>query len=374
MESATLAETREFVSAMNHFVSGVAVVTTLDGDRPVGATVAAVAPISSDPPMVMVSLSSSSSTAAAIIARGSFAINILGEDEASLAGTFAARGVDKFAGIAPAADALGNPLVPHGVAVISCRVAEVIEEGSHREIRGVAAAVHASGGNPLAYFRGSFAHVQTDADRSLLDALRSHVLELRSDSDHVLDPDALAAAHAASRGEVLRALSRLKSEALVEREDGIYRVSRVSDAVVDAAYEAKLALEIGVASQVIDRLTEADIRVLRAHLDIVQTAAVTAAETDDVDQLVDALDQFGEVFIGLAGSAPLVRAYRSLGLPGIDRRTISRAMLHDVPPAGGFGAVLEGLERHDLEMVLKALRSERRTPAYVRVEARKKEI
>jgi len=96
----------EFVTAMNCFTSGVAVVTSRDDGQPVGATVAAIAPIASDPATVMVSLSSTSRTALAILRTRTFAINILDEDAAAVAGRFATRDADRFAGLKFADDAL----------------------------------------------------------------------------------------------------------------------------------------------------------------------------------------------------------------------------------------------------------------------------
>ncbi|WP_442575797.1 flavin reductase [Microbacterium sp. F51-2R] len=371
-ETVTSVSPTDFVSAMNHFASGVAVVTArLDG-RPVGATVAAIAPIASDPPTVMVSMSVTSGTAAAIIESGSFAVNVLDEDSAMLAGVFASRVPDKFVGIDVDDDCLGSPLLAHRVAAISCRVVDAVASGSHWELRGRTVAVDVTGGNPLAYYRGAFAHVDTDADRTVLDAVRAHVLSVRTDNDHHLDPDALATSFAVSRGAVLRALSRLKSEALVDREDGVYYVTGVSDEVVDAAYAAKLVLELGVACQIVERITDSEVAGLRDRLTAVGAAAALNGD-DAIERLVTALDDAGEYFVGLAGSDPLLRAYRSLGLPGIDRRTITRAMLANIAPGGELEGVVEALERRDLAALMDALRSERRKPAYVRARAGEKE-
>ncbi|MCC2030057.1 flavin reductase [Microbacterium sp. YMB-B2] len=364
-ETTTAVASDEFVTAMNHFASGVAVVTSRRGQWPVGATVAAIAPISSDPPVVMVSMSVASSTAAAIIDKGAFTVNVLDEDAAMLAGVFASRAPDKFAGLEWDEDGLGNPVLHQRVASISCMVLDAVSSGSHWELRGQAVDVDIRGGNPLAYYRGAFAHLHTDADRAVLDAVCAYVLAVRTDKDHRLDPDLLASELSVSRGAILRALSRLKSDALVERVDGAYYIAGVSDEVVDAAYAAKLILEIGVASHVVDRITDDDVLSLRARLSSVHAAASAEGE-ESLEKLVAALDGVGEFFVGLAGSEPLVRAYRSLGLPGIDRRTITRTMLANIPPGGGFEAVVDALERRDLPAVLEALRSERRTPAFVR--------
>ena len=48
--------TDTFRRVMGHFVTGVTVVTALDGERPFGITVNALSSVSLDPPLVMVAL------------------------------------------------------------------------------------------------------------------------------------------------------------------------------------------------------------------------------------------------------------------------------------------------------------------------------
>jgi len=355
----------EFVAAMNHFTSGVAIVTSRDAQGPVGATAAAIAPIASDPPTVMVSLSSTSGTAAAILGARTFAINVLDEDAAALAGRFATRAVDKFENLAVESDVLGNTVLPHSVAVLSCRLVDAIDAGSHREIRAQVVDVDVRGGNPLAYYRGSFAHLRTEADAALLQAIRMHVLSLRTDEVQLLDPDALAEQFATPRGAVLRALSSLRAETLVERREGTYYVASVSEDLVDRTYEAKLAIEMGVAAQIIDRVTDDQVEGLRERLRGLRHLA-PGGDAENIDDYVAGLNDLCEAFVGLAGSQPLLHAYHALGLPGIDRRTITRAIFAHIPPGGGFEAVVDGLAARDLQSVLDALRSDRRKPAYVR--------
>ncbi|ORW60037.1 hypothetical protein AWC21_11400 [Mycolicibacterium peregrinum] len=355
----------EFVTAMNCFTSGVAVVTSRDDGQPVGATVAAIAPIASDPATVMVSLSSTSRTALAILRTRTFAINILDEDAAAVAGRFATRDADRFAGLKFADDVLGNPVLAGRVAALSCRIVDAIPAGSHWEFRASVVGVDTVDGNPLAYYRGNFAHLRTEADRSVLDTVRARVLALRTDSAHVLDPDELARDLGASRGTILRALSALKSEGLTERVDGVHSVAAVPDEVVDDAYQAKLVIELGVAAQIIGRITDNDVATLRALLQPIRRAG-PGGSAESIPDLVSALHDCAEVFVGLAGSESLLRAYRSLGLPGIDRRTITAAIFANISPTGGFEEVVEGLERRDLTAVITALRSQRRSPAFVR--------
>lgn len=362
-------EPAQFVAAMNHFVSGVGVVTSRDEGRPVGATVAAIAPIASDPPTVMMSMEAGSSTAAVIARSGVVTINVLDGDGAAVAGRFATRGADKFVDLETVDDELGNPLLPGRVAALSCRIVDAVPTGSHCEFRAVVVAADITGDAPLAYYRGAFAHLVTEADRSVLASVRASALSLRSDTAHTIDPEALGEEIGAARGAVLRALSTLRSEGLVERVDGTYRTAAVPDDVVDRAYEAKLAIELGVAQLVVERITDQDVTDLRAALSDILDAAPGGPD-EGVEALVAALNAFEERLVGLAGGEPLVRAFRSLGLPGIDRRTITDAIFAKVPPTGGLEAVVDGLERRDLPAVVRALRDDRRTPAHVRSTAR----
>ena len=365
----------DFVFAMNHFTSGVAVVTALGEPGHVGATVAAIAPIASDPPTVMVSLSATSGTARAVERAGTFAINVLDDDSATVAGQFATRGADKFGGLEVGADVHGNAVLTQAVAVLSCRVLDVVEVGSHREFRARVVDVDVRGGSPLAYYRGGFARVQTEADVALTRAIRAHVLSVRTEETRPLDVDALAEQLASPRGDVLRALSGLRKEALVERRDGRYTVASVSEDLVDRTYQAKLAIEVGVAVQIIDTVSDDQVAALRARLALLRQllpgAQSAGAESGGAEEYVAALNDLGEAFVELAGSRPLLHAYHALGLPGIDNRTITRGMVDHIPAGGGFEAVVDGLAQRDLVAVLDALRSPSRTPACVRAAGRR---
>ncbi|WP_353987274.1 flavin reductase [Ruicaihuangia caeni] len=359
-----------FVSAMNVFASGVAVVTTRDRTADRGATVAAIAPIAADPPTVMISMSATSSTAAAAVAAGSLTLNVLDEDSAAVAGRFATGGEDKFSGLVVQRDQLGNALLPHRIASISCQIIEAVEFGSHWELRGRAIAAEVLEGHPLAYFRGAFAHVKTAAERDVLALTRALVLSLRTVEDEQLDPDQIAHELSVPRGAVLRALSALKSENIVERREGVYMIAAIPEGVVDAAYEARLAIEIGAATLSVGNVTAAQLRQLRDRHDRFTAIAVDGSY-DRLDEYVAALDEFHEYLVGLAGSAPLVDAYRSLGLPGIDRRTITEAYFRQIAATTYSSTVVDGFDSADVGVVLRALQSESRKPRAIRAAAKR---
>src|SRR6478609_7317710 len=93
-----------FRKVLGHFVTGVTVVTALDGDRPFGITVNALSSISLDPPLVMVALDRRRFLTPIVRAAGRYAVNILSEDQQALtegvAGAPVEPGREDFCGAA----------------------------------------------------------------------------------------------------------------------------------------------------------------------------------------------------------------------------------------------------------------------------------
>ena len=127
--------TTDFRTAIGHFATGVTVVTTLDGDRPQGITVNALASVSLDPPQVMVALDRRRFIVPAIEAARRYAVNILTEDQQQLADCFAGAAVtpgrQQFCGAPWHGGATGLPLLDGAIAGIECEVVERFEVGDH---------------------------------------------------------------------------------------------------------------------------------------------------------------------------------------------------------------------------------------------------
>ena len=70
-----------FRKVMGHFVTGVTVVTTLEGERPRGITVNALSSVSLDPPLVMVALDRRRYITPIVRSAGRFAVNVLAEGQ-----------------------------------------------------------------------------------------------------------------------------------------------------------------------------------------------------------------------------------------------------------------------------------------------------
>ena len=121
-----------FREALKDFPAGVTVVTSSDGARiPVGATVSAFASLSLDPPLIVACLKRSSATVAAIRERRSFAVHILGNDQAALALRFASDGSPKFDGLTYGENVSGVPLLGECPVRLECDLSDELPGGDH---------------------------------------------------------------------------------------------------------------------------------------------------------------------------------------------------------------------------------------------------
>ena len=143
------------------FPSGVAIVTTVDEQgAPRGLTTQAFIALSTEPPLVLVSLDRSSRTLAALRTCGRFAVNVLKGGSEELSTRFATKADDKFEGVhwVPSAVAPGIPILVDAVtAFLECTVAEVIEQGDHVVFVGSVDGGRVTGGPPLLYYRRTYA-------------------------------------------------------------------------------------------------------------------------------------------------------------------------------------------------------------------------
>ncbi len=140
------------------FPTGVAVITTRDRQgRCFGVTANAIASISLEPPLFLISLSRRSSTLAAIIDSGRFCINLLSNRQKDLSRLFASKQRDKFHSVEYAIGACGSPLIAGALAHGECQLETTYEGGDHTIILGRVARTILYDADPLVYHRGGFA-------------------------------------------------------------------------------------------------------------------------------------------------------------------------------------------------------------------------
>jgi len=156
-------DSRTFRKAMGVFPTGVTVVTTKGaGDRPpIGVTISSFTSVSLEPPLVLFCLDLKNSELATFVANGSFAVNMLREDQRELSIRFAARAEDnRFADLDYAIWDSGAPILGGCLANLECRVVRTHEEGDHMLFIGeVTRLEYSQAGQPLAYWRGAYARL-----------------------------------------------------------------------------------------------------------------------------------------------------------------------------------------------------------------------
>ena len=142
------------------FPSGVTIVTTVDEHgTPRGLTSQAFIALSTEPPLMLVSLDRSSRTLAALRRSGWFVINFLKAGSEDLSTRFATKANDKFDGVRwTPSDASGGPVLDGAItAFAECRVVEAIEQGDHVMFVGSVEGGRVTGGAPLLYYRRTYA-------------------------------------------------------------------------------------------------------------------------------------------------------------------------------------------------------------------------
>lgn len=156
-------DSRTFRKALGGFPTGVTVVTTKGaGDQPpIGVTVSSFASVSLDPPLVLFCLDRKNVDLPTFLANGSFAVNILREDQRELSIRFAARAIEsKFADIEYTLWDSGAPILAGCLANLECRIERTHEEGDHILFIGhVTRLEYSQAGQPLAYWRGAYAQL-----------------------------------------------------------------------------------------------------------------------------------------------------------------------------------------------------------------------
>jgi flavin reductase (DIM6/NTAB) family NADH-FMN oxidoreductase RutF len=166
MNASTEIESEVFRRVMGHFVTGVTVVTALDGERPFGITVNALSSVSLEPALVMVALDRRRFLTPIVRASGRYAVNILSEEQQALSDCFAGAPVvpsrDAFCGAGWRRGSTGLPLIEGAIATLECTVVETFSAGDHDLFIGrvdtLADGLHQP--MPLLYYRRHYLRIE----------------------------------------------------------------------------------------------------------------------------------------------------------------------------------------------------------------------
>lgn len=151
----------DFRRILGHYPTGVCAVTATSIEkRPVGMIVGSFTSVSLDPMLVAFFPDRSSTSWPLIEAAGHFCVNVLSEDQGAVCKALAAKGDDKFAGVAYRASGLGAPIIDGALAWIDCELEAVHEAGDHYIVLGRVRDLDLHyEGSPLVFHKGGYSRV-----------------------------------------------------------------------------------------------------------------------------------------------------------------------------------------------------------------------
>lgn len=169
-------------AVLRRFATGVAVVTTWDGDRPWGTTVNSFTSVSLRPPLVLVAFDHGRRIAPVLRASGRYAVNILAEDQQALSDCFAGGPApapvppatpdrSELCGAAWFLGPTGLPLLKAAIASLECTVVDVHPAGDHvlyiARVDTASADGQAEQPMPLLYYSGRYLRIERASSHEL---------------------------------------------------------------------------------------------------------------------------------------------------------------------------------------------------------------
>lgn len=153
-----------FRGALRRFASGVTVVTVAQNGESHGMTASSFASVSLDPPLILVCLDKASRTRALILEKGSFAVNILGDDQEEVSRSFSRTGTKPFDRLPHRTGEKGDPVLTDAIASIECTLDQMVEAGDHDIFVGEVVACEARSGTPLLYYDQAYRSLRDPSD------------------------------------------------------------------------------------------------------------------------------------------------------------------------------------------------------------------
>jgi flavin reductase (DIM6/NTAB) family NADH-FMN oxidoreductase RutF len=148
---------QELRRVMGHFATGVTIITTKDKEgSPNGLTANAFMSLSLDPPLVLISVDKSAQCYHCFESMNGFTVNFLSEEQENISRRFATKGIDKFAGLQWREGTNGAAILHAALGYVECRIRQCHDGGDHTIVVGEVVAAHASGGQPLIFFKGKY--------------------------------------------------------------------------------------------------------------------------------------------------------------------------------------------------------------------------
>jgi len=145
-----------FKEVLGRYATGVVVITALSPEGPVGFTSQTFGSLSLEPMLISFAATTRSTSWPKIRDIGVIGVNILRDDQESIARAFATSGIDKFANVTWSSGQNGAPLIEGALATLEGRVEVVATYGDHDVVVVAVDQARAQNGEPLLYYRGGF--------------------------------------------------------------------------------------------------------------------------------------------------------------------------------------------------------------------------
>jgi len=150
-------ERTAFRRALSRYPTGVTVVTACAaGGAAVGITVNSFASVSLHPPLILWSLGEDSANAAAFLAAGRFAVNVLASDQEALARRFARSDAQQAEQAQFCEAREGVPVIGEALSIFECVREAVHPGGDHHILIGRVERFSSRPGRPLLFHEGGF--------------------------------------------------------------------------------------------------------------------------------------------------------------------------------------------------------------------------
>ena len=148
---------RKLRDALGRFATGVCVITTTDGQKPVGMTVNSFASVSLDPPLVLWSLQNNSDMYDVFASPRHFAINVLSKEQQEHSNVYARKGDHLLQPEHYRIGKYGSPIIRHALTTLECKLETCHDGGDHLIVIGRVRDMHTRPtGEPLLFFSGGY--------------------------------------------------------------------------------------------------------------------------------------------------------------------------------------------------------------------------
>ena len=247
------------------------------------------------------------------------------------------------------------PLLADSLAYCECRVAESVVAGTHRVFLSDVTRAIAREGSPLAYFRGKFGRFEVEQDRIIYGELRSRISSRSIGLEDSLDVGKLAQELDTLPATVYHAVTKLVADGLLARDpERGYVLKPVTPESSEQAFDARCAMELGVAATTVGRVPQDRVAALRKLME--ETVPhVADGRFVDIDAYTRHNDAFHRAIVDLADNPTLADAYNQLGVAGL-----MISLLREGSEAGqeiidDHRAIVDAFERGSLEDAMQVI-------------------